>query len=75
MATAPSLGCKSSRYEAAVQDPEDFTENPAQNRASLHRLVKQLEPSAAEIKAIAASHSGMLTTGLAPLTEFVASDK
>jgi hypothetical protein len=38
-------------------------------------LVKQLEPSAAEIKAIAASHSGMLTTGLAPLTEFVASDK
>jgi glyoxylase-like metal-dependent hydrolase (beta-lactamase superfamily II) len=50
-----------------------FTESPAQNRASLRALAKRLEPYAAEIKAIAPAHSGMLTAGLAPLTAFAAS--
>jgi hypothetical protein len=46
-----------------------FTENPAQDRASLRALAKRLEPMAGEIQAIACAHSGMLTSGLAPLTE------
>jgi hydroxyacylglutathione hydrolase len=49
-----------------------FTESPAQNRASLRALAPRLVPYAAEIKAIAPAHSGMLTAGLAPLTEFAA---
>jgi glyoxylase-like metal-dependent hydrolase (beta-lactamase superfamily II) len=49
-----------------------FTESPAQNRASLRALAKSLEPYAAEIKAIAPAHSGMLVAGLAQLTEFAA---
>jgi len=49
-----------------------FTESPAQNRASLRTLATRLVPYAAEIKAIAPAHSGMLTTGLAPLTELAA---
>lgn len=52
-----------------------FTENPAQDRASLRQLAARLAPSAGEIKAIACAHSGMLLRGLAPLTEFAASDK
>jgi hydroxyacylglutathione hydrolase len=50
-----------------------FTDSPAQNRTSLRTLAKSLVPYAAEIKAIAPAHSGMLTAGLAPLTEFAAS--
>jgi glyoxylase-like metal-dependent hydrolase (beta-lactamase superfamily II) len=49
-----------------------FTESPAQNRASLRALATRLVPYAAEIKAIAPAHSGMLTAGLAPLTEWAA---
>ncbi|HEX7597602.1 MAG TPA: MBL fold metallo-hydrolase [Polyangia bacterium] len=51
------------------------TENPAQDRASLHHLARQMEPWAGQVKAIACSHTGLLTLGLAPLTEFAASDK
>jgi glyoxylase-like metal-dependent hydrolase (beta-lactamase superfamily II) len=47
-----------------------FTDDTRQNRESLRRLAVRLEPSAAEVKAIAFGHSGMLTRGLAPLTEF-----
>jgi glyoxylase-like metal-dependent hydrolase (beta-lactamase superfamily II) len=49
-----------------------FTESPAQNRASLRALATRLEPVAADVKAIAPAHSGVLTRGLAPLTEFAA---
>ena len=42
----------------------------AQDRASLRELAARLAPSAAEVKAIACAHSGLLTRGLAPLTEF-----
>jgi glyoxylase-like metal-dependent hydrolase (beta-lactamase superfamily II) len=49
-----------------------FTDNPAQNRAALRQLAVRLQPSAAEIKAIACAHSGVLTQGLAPLVEFAA---
>jgi hydroxyacylglutathione hydrolase len=49
-----------------------FTESPAQNRASLRALAPRLVPYAAEIKAIAPSHTGILTAGLAPLTELAA---
>jgi hydroxyacylglutathione hydrolase len=52
-----------------------FTESPAENRASLRALATRLVPYAAEIKAIAPAHSGMLVAGLAPLTEFAASSK
>jgi glyoxylase-like metal-dependent hydrolase (beta-lactamase superfamily II) len=52
-----------------------FTENPAQDRASLRQLAQRLAPSAAEVKAIACAHSGVLTRGLAPLTEFAAGEK
>jgi glyoxylase-like metal-dependent hydrolase (beta-lactamase superfamily II) len=43
------------------------------NRASLRELNKQLATRAGEIRAIACSHSGVLTRGLAPLTELVRS--
>ena len=52
-----------------------FTESPVQNRASLRQLAQRLAPSASEVKAIACAHSGLLTSGLAPLAEFAASDR
>lgn len=52
-----------------------FTESPEQNRASLRALAARLAPMAAEIKAIAPAHSGLLAAGLAPLTDFAASAK
>jgi glyoxylase-like metal-dependent hydrolase (beta-lactamase superfamily II) len=50
-----------------------FTENPAQDRASLHQLAQRLSPLASEVKAIACAHSGLLTSGLLPLADFAAS--
>ena len=44
--------------------------NPAQNRASLVKLAGVLAPSAAEVRAIAPAHSGVLQKGLAPLADF-----
>jgi glyoxylase-like metal-dependent hydrolase (beta-lactamase superfamily II) len=52
-----------------------FTENPAQNRASLRKLLMEIKPWAVEVKAIACAHSGMLTSGLNPLFEFVALER
>jgi glyoxylase-like metal-dependent hydrolase (beta-lactamase superfamily II) len=49
-----------------------FTESPAQDRASLRALANRLEPMAADVQAIACAHSGMLVSGLGPLTEFAA---
>jgi glyoxylase-like metal-dependent hydrolase (beta-lactamase superfamily II) len=46
------------------------TEDPALNRASLAKLAERLAPSAAQVKAIAPAHSGVLSKGLAPLTDF-----
>jgi len=51
------------------------SESPEQNRASLRQLATRLLPMSAEIKAIAPAHSGVLTKGLAPLTEFAATSK
>jgi hydroxyacylglutathione hydrolase len=50
-----------------------FTDDPAQNRASLRQLAVRLAPAAADIKAIACAHSGVLSQGLAPLSELAAS--
>jgi glyoxylase-like metal-dependent hydrolase (beta-lactamase superfamily II) len=49
-----------------------FTDDPAQNRASLRQLAARLQPAAADIKAIACAHSGVLSQGLAPLSELAA---
>jgi glyoxylase-like metal-dependent hydrolase (beta-lactamase superfamily II) len=46
-----------------------FCENRAENRSSLRQLARRLGSRAGEVKAIACSHSGVLTRGLAPLTE------
>lgn len=51
-----------------------FSESPAQNRASLYQLARQLHPWAGDVKAIAFGHSGVLTRGLVPLTQFAAND-
>ncbi len=48
------------------------SDDVAQNVGSLVTLAGRLAPSAAEIKAIAPAHSGVLTGGLAPLTGFAA---
>jgi hydroxyacylglutathione hydrolase len=47
-----------------------FTDVPAQNRASLRALAARLAPLATDIAAIAPAHTGLLTKGLTPLTEF-----
>jgi hydroxyacylglutathione hydrolase len=52
-----------------------FTANPAQNRTSLHRLLREIQPWGGEVKAIACAHSGMLIGGLDPLSEFAARDR
>jgi hydroxyacylglutathione hydrolase len=49
-----------------------FTESPAQNRASLRQLAQRLAPFAAQVKAIACAHTGVLTSGVAPLLAFAA---
>jgi hydroxyacylglutathione hydrolase len=49
------------------------TSDPAQNRASLVKLAAELAPAAAEVRAIAPAHSGVLQRGLAPLTELAQS--
>jgi hypothetical protein len=46
------------------------SDDPALNRASLARLAERLAPSAADVKAIAPAHSGVLSKGLGPLTDF-----
>jgi glyoxylase-like metal-dependent hydrolase (beta-lactamase superfamily II) len=52
-----------------------FTENPALDRASLRQLAARLQPFAVDVKAIACAHSGVLTSGLAPLAELAAGEK
>jgi hydroxyacylglutathione hydrolase len=46
------------------------SDDPALNRASLVKLAERLAPSATDVKAIAPAHSGVLSKGLAPLTDF-----
>jgi hypothetical protein len=46
-----------------------FSNDRAQNRSSLVRLFRQLEPQAAQVKWLVFSHSGPLET-LAPLAQF-----
>jgi glyoxylase-like metal-dependent hydrolase (beta-lactamase superfamily II) len=50
--------------------PWQFSDDPAQNRASLKALADRLRPRAAEIKALVPAHSGLLR-GLDPLLAFV----
>jgi glyoxylase-like metal-dependent hydrolase (beta-lactamase superfamily II) len=47
------------------------SDDPALNRASLAKLAERLAPAAAEVRAIAPAHSGVLVKGLAPLTDLV----
>jgi hypothetical protein len=49
-----------------------FTDDPAQNRASLWQLAQRPQLIAGEVEAIACAHSGVLSRGLAPLTELAA---
>jgi hypothetical protein len=83
-ATPPSSGCsvlftgdsaEATKNAKLAAGHRLFTENPAQDRASLRQLAQRLAPSVAEVKAIACAHSGVLTRGLAPLTEFAASEE
>jgi len=50
--------------------PWAFSDDAAQNRASLVRLHQQLTEEGAEVQAIAFAHSGVLVRGLAPLAAF-----
>jgi glyoxylase-like metal-dependent hydrolase (beta-lactamase superfamily II) len=50
--------------------PKLFSDDSAQNRASLHALAERLAPEAGSIKALVPAHSGVLQ-GLGPLTAFV----
>jgi glyoxylase-like metal-dependent hydrolase (beta-lactamase superfamily II) len=57
--------------EGAMAPAKRLTsDDPALNRASLARLAERLAPSAADVKAIAPAHSGVLSKGLGPLTDF-----
>lgn len=47
-----------------------FSDDQAQDRASLIGLGQRLTQEGEEVQAIAFAHSGVLTTGLAPLTAF-----
>jgi hydroxyacylglutathione hydrolase len=56
--------------EGALAPAKRLTsDDPALDRVSLAKLAKRLEPSAADVKAIAPAHSGILSKGLAPLTD------
>jgi glyoxylase-like metal-dependent hydrolase (beta-lactamase superfamily II) len=50
--------------------PWIFSDDQAQNVASLKRLAERLAPQAAEVKSLAFAHSGPLEKGLAPLADF-----
>jgi len=57
--------------EGALAPAKRLTsDDPALNRASLAKLAEHLAPMAADVKAIAPAHSGVLSKGLAPLTDF-----
>ena len=47
-----------------------FSDDPAQNRASLVRLHQRLTEEGEAVEAIAFAHSGVLVQGLAPLAAF-----
>ncbi|MGB7218902.1 MAG: MBL fold metallo-hydrolase [Vicinamibacterales bacterium] len=50
--------------------PWIFSDDQAQDRASLVRLTQRLDQEHADVKAIAFAHSGVRTEGLAPLIAF-----
>jgi glyoxylase-like metal-dependent hydrolase (beta-lactamase superfamily II) len=52
-----------------------FSDDPAQNRASLVRLHERLTEQGAAVEAIAFAHSGVLAHGLAPLAGFAAENR
>ena len=52
-----------------------FSDSQAQDRASLAALDERLTRDKADVKAIAFSHSGLLTGGLAPLDAFAAANR
>jgi hypothetical protein len=59
----------SSKDGKILPAPWQFSDDPAQNRASLMALAERLRPSAAEVKALVPAHSGVLR-GLEPLLAF-----
>jgi glyoxylase-like metal-dependent hydrolase (beta-lactamase superfamily II) len=59
----------SSKDGKVLPAPRIFSDDSAQNRASLHALGERLRPSAAEVKVLVPAHSGVLR-GLAPLLAF-----
>ena len=61
--------------DGKIESPWIFTPLQAQNRASLVRLDERLLKEKLDVQAIAASHSGVLTEGLAPLTAFAQAKK
>jgi glyoxylase-like metal-dependent hydrolase (beta-lactamase superfamily II) len=50
-----------------------FSDNQAQNRASLVRLEQLLSKAGSEVKTVVFSHSGAVNQGLAPMTVFAGS--
>ena len=58
------------RDGSIIGAPWLFSEDRAQNRASVAGLADRLAKEALEVKAIVFSHSGALDKGLAPLTAF-----
>jgi hydroxyacylglutathione hydrolase len=59
----------SSKDGKILAAPWQFSDDPAQNRASLKGLAEKLRPTAAAVKALVPAHSGLLR-GLEPLLAF-----
>jgi hydroxyacylglutathione hydrolase len=60
----------SSKDGKILPAPWQFSDDPAQNRASLKGLADRLRPTAGEVKALVPAHSGVLR-GIEPLLAFV----
>jgi len=60
---------------AVIEAPWVFSDSQAQDRAALVALDQRLKRENVAVKAIAFSHSGMLTGGLAPLDAFAAANR
>jgi hydroxyacylglutathione hydrolase len=60
---------RASKDGTILAAPGSFSDDPAQNRASLKALADRLKPEAADVKFLVPAHSGVLV-GLGPLLAF-----
>ena len=58
------------RDHALIGSPWIFSDSQQQDRESLMNLERRLQPMADQVKAIDCAHSGLLSNGIAPLTQF-----